>query len=147
MGSRQIVLVSTAGISVLNAGILWREAKTKRLFSQCIICHNVKMCQYRPSIYILFCSVRFTFFGEKGRSFIPIIRAYQKAFKIFNFFSPGMNPCIYPDSSGLGSQWGSADLQRKQLVAFKAPREHDLIFRKILSFSHLINIIKKDQLR
>jgi hypothetical protein len=35
MGSRQIVLVSTAEISVLNAGIFWREAKTKRLFSQC----------------------------------------------------------------------------------------------------------------
>jgi hypothetical protein len=35
MGSRQIVLVSTAGISVLYAGIFWREAKTKRLFSQC----------------------------------------------------------------------------------------------------------------
>jgi hypothetical protein len=35
MGSRQIVLVSTVGISVLNAGIFWREAKTKRLFSQC----------------------------------------------------------------------------------------------------------------
>jgi hypothetical protein len=30
------VLVSTAGISVLKAGIFWREAKTKRLFSQCI---------------------------------------------------------------------------------------------------------------
>jgi hypothetical protein len=37
MGSRQIVLVSTAGISVHNAGIFWREAKTKRLFSQCTI--------------------------------------------------------------------------------------------------------------
>ncbi len=36
MGSRQIVLVSTAGISVHNAGIFWREAKTKRLFSQCM---------------------------------------------------------------------------------------------------------------
>ncbi len=35
MGSRQIVLVSTAGISVRNTGIFWREAKTKRLFSQC----------------------------------------------------------------------------------------------------------------
>jgi hypothetical protein len=35
MGSRQIVLVYTAGISVLNAGIFWREAKTKRLFSHC----------------------------------------------------------------------------------------------------------------
>ncbi len=35
MGSRQIVLVSTAGISVLYAGIFWRQAKTKRLFSQC----------------------------------------------------------------------------------------------------------------
>jgi hypothetical protein len=37
MGSMQIVLVSTAGFSVLNTGIFWREAKTKRLFSQCII--------------------------------------------------------------------------------------------------------------
>ncbi len=36
MGSRQIVLVSTAGFSVLNTGIFWREAKTKRLFSQCM---------------------------------------------------------------------------------------------------------------
>ncbi len=35
MGSRQIVLVYTAGISVLDAGIFWREAKTERLFSQC----------------------------------------------------------------------------------------------------------------
>jgi hypothetical protein len=35
MGRRQIVLVSTAGFSVLNTGIFWREAKTKRLFSQC----------------------------------------------------------------------------------------------------------------
>jgi hypothetical protein len=35
MGSRQIVLVSTAGFSVLNTGIFWQEAKTKRLFSQC----------------------------------------------------------------------------------------------------------------
>jgi len=37
MDSRQIVLVSTAGFSVLNAGISWREAKTKRLFSQCTV--------------------------------------------------------------------------------------------------------------
>jgi hypothetical protein len=35
MGRRQIVLVSTAVFSVLNTGIFWREAKTKRLFSQC----------------------------------------------------------------------------------------------------------------
>jgi hypothetical protein len=35
MGGMQIVLVSTAGFSVLNTGIFWREAKTKRLFSQC----------------------------------------------------------------------------------------------------------------
>ena len=35
MGGRQIVLVSTAEFSVLNTGIFWREAKTKRLFSQC----------------------------------------------------------------------------------------------------------------
>ncbi len=31
MGSRQIVLVSTAGFSVLNTEIFWREAKTKVL--------------------------------------------------------------------------------------------------------------------
>jgi hypothetical protein len=36
MGGRQIVLVLTAGFSVLNTGIFWREAKTKRLFSQCL---------------------------------------------------------------------------------------------------------------
>jgi hypothetical protein len=41
MGSRQTVLVSTAGFSVLNTGIFWREAKTKRLFSQCIEPVNV----------------------------------------------------------------------------------------------------------
>jgi hypothetical protein len=32
MGSRQIVLVSTAGISVLNAGIFWRKLKQKGFF-------------------------------------------------------------------------------------------------------------------
>jgi hypothetical protein len=32
MGGRQIVLISAAGFSVLNTGIFWREAKTKRLF-------------------------------------------------------------------------------------------------------------------
>ncbi len=37
MGGRQIVLVSTTGFSVLNTGIFWREAKTKRLFSQCTL--------------------------------------------------------------------------------------------------------------
>jgi hypothetical protein len=36
-GGRQIVLVSPVGFSVLNTGIFWREAKTKRLFSQCIV--------------------------------------------------------------------------------------------------------------
>ncbi len=46
MGSRQIVLVSTAGISVLNAGIFWREAKKKRLFSQCDLheCQVLYIC-------------------------------------------------------------------------------------------------------
>ncbi len=43
MGSRQIVLVYTAGFSVLNTGIFWREAKTKRLFSQCT--HNRSYCK------------------------------------------------------------------------------------------------------
>jgi hypothetical protein len=33
MGSRQIVLTLTAGFSVLNMGIFWREAKTKRFLS------------------------------------------------------------------------------------------------------------------
>jgi hypothetical protein len=32
MGAMQIVLVSTAGFSVLNTGIFWREAKTKKAF-------------------------------------------------------------------------------------------------------------------
>jgi hypothetical protein len=44
MGSRQIVLVSTAGFSVLNTGIFWREAKTKRLFSQCILFQFIYVC-------------------------------------------------------------------------------------------------------
>jgi hypothetical protein len=35
MGGRKIVLVSTAGFSVLYTVIFWWEAKTKRLFSQC----------------------------------------------------------------------------------------------------------------
>jgi hypothetical protein len=33
MGSRQIVLVSTAGFSGLNTGIFWREAKKKAFFT------------------------------------------------------------------------------------------------------------------
>jgi hypothetical protein len=49
MGGRQIVLVSTAGFFFLNRGIFGREAKTKRLFSQCdeaivvihAICHEI----------------------------------------------------------------------------------------------------------
>ncbi len=41
MGSKQIVLVSTAGFSVLNTGIFWREAKTKRLFSQCSLYYYI----------------------------------------------------------------------------------------------------------
>jgi hypothetical protein len=48
MGSRQIVLVSTVGFSVLNVGIFWREAKTKRLFSQCGIVYS-----YLPFLKIL----------------------------------------------------------------------------------------------
>jgi hypothetical protein len=31
----KMVLVSTAGFSVLNTGIFWRETETKRLLSQC----------------------------------------------------------------------------------------------------------------
>jgi hypothetical protein len=52
MGSRQIVLVSTAGISVLNAGIFWREAKTKRLFSQCNVFHSIVEPHY-PCIFFV----------------------------------------------------------------------------------------------
>ncbi len=37
MGGRQIVLVSTSGFfSVLNKGIFWRDAKTKKVFLQCV---------------------------------------------------------------------------------------------------------------
>jgi hypothetical protein len=50
MGSRQIVLVSTAGFSVLNTGIFWREAKTKRLFSQCI---QLKLSHWQFSVFIM----------------------------------------------------------------------------------------------
>jgi hypothetical protein len=51
MGSRQIVLVSTAGFSVLNTGISWREAKTKRLFSQCdIIMQKVYLLRLNASL-------------------------------------------------------------------------------------------------
>jgi hypothetical protein len=39
-GQQEIVLVSTAGFSVLNTGIFWQEAKTKRLFSQCMWTHQ-----------------------------------------------------------------------------------------------------------
>jgi hypothetical protein len=48
MGSRQIVLVSTAGFSVLNTGIFWREAKTKRLFS-----HTERKGAYRTGAAVL----------------------------------------------------------------------------------------------
>jgi hypothetical protein len=34
MGGKQIVLVLTAGFSVLITGIFWWEAKTKGIFSQ-----------------------------------------------------------------------------------------------------------------
>jgi hypothetical protein len=44
MGGRQIVLVSTAGFSVLNTGVFWWEAKTKRPFSQCIAEANMCDC-------------------------------------------------------------------------------------------------------
>jgi hypothetical protein len=44
MGSRQIVLVSTAGFSVLNTEIFWREDKTKRFFSQCDVNVFVATC-------------------------------------------------------------------------------------------------------
>jgi hypothetical protein len=40
MGSSQIVLVSTAGISVLNAGIFWREAKKKGFFHSVVAISN-----------------------------------------------------------------------------------------------------------
>ncbi len=58
MGSRQIVLVSTAGISVLNAGIFWRESKTKKLFSQCSLCGVVMsrcstgLCSIDTFVYV-----------------------------------------------------------------------------------------------
>jgi hypothetical protein len=48
MGDRQIVLVSTAGFSVLNTGIFWRDAKTKRLFSQCML--PLDVCNFYSSL-------------------------------------------------------------------------------------------------
>jgi hypothetical protein len=61
MGSRQIVLVSTAGISVLNAGIFWREAKTKRLFSQCRFWSG---CSGECSVKVIFKSTIVRFFAS-----------------------------------------------------------------------------------
>jgi hypothetical protein len=52
MGSRQIVLVSTAGFSVLNTGIFWREAKTKRLFSQCRVYLSPPPAAWKCSVYL-----------------------------------------------------------------------------------------------
>ncbi len=53
MGSKHIVLVSTAGFSVLNTGILWREAKTKGFFrsvgmgeERCLCMDNYTLIQY-----------------------------------------------------------------------------------------------------
>jgi hypothetical protein len=48
MGCRQIVLLSTAGFSVLNMGIFWLEAKTKRLFSQCRLYVILKYVYIKP---------------------------------------------------------------------------------------------------
>jgi hypothetical protein len=50
MGGRQIVLVSTAGFSVLNTEIFWREAKTKRLFSQCRLAESIPWYRFLGSI-------------------------------------------------------------------------------------------------
>ncbi len=51
MGSRQIVLISTAGFSVLDTEIFWREAKTKRLFSQCRFDLNIFFLQvFQPVV-------------------------------------------------------------------------------------------------
>jgi hypothetical protein len=55
MGSRQIVLVATAGFSVLNTGIFGQEAKTKRLFSQCryeYIGHTLFCLEFALWIYL-----------------------------------------------------------------------------------------------
>ncbi len=71
MGSRQIVLVSTAGISVLNAGIFWRKAKTKRLFSQCI---------YRAK-YLVNCNRKFNQY--------TILLGPPGCAQVFPYLSPG----------------------------------------------------------
>jgi hypothetical protein len=47
MGGRQIVLVSTEEFSVLNTGIFWWEAKTKSLFSQCVVEGTLTVYQMR----------------------------------------------------------------------------------------------------
>jgi hypothetical protein len=56
MGSRQIVLVSTAGFSVLNTGIFWWEAKTKRLFSQCTLKGGDQVVTRDGTYYVGSCS-------------------------------------------------------------------------------------------
>jgi hypothetical protein len=41
----------SVGISVLNAGIFWREAKTKKLFSQCI--YPLSWCIYTTTLLVM----------------------------------------------------------------------------------------------
>jgi hypothetical protein len=78
MGSRKIVLVSTAGFSVLNTGIFWREAKTKRLFSQCG-CHMIHL--RGPTLRIGGGG------GAGGRGLAKKNKSYRRQFKSLKFLS------------------------------------------------------------
>jgi hypothetical protein len=86
MGSRQIVLVLTVGFSVLNTGIFWREAKTKRLFLQCSVLSyhgsqslwSISQWQSMPMLSVP-TEVKYMFFLAVTAQFsgIPSVRAVQ----------------------------------------------------------------------
>ncbi len=62
MGSKQIVLVSTAVFSVLNKLIFWREAKTKRLFFTVYKVNGLFQAPAQMSVIKLFLARNTTYF-------------------------------------------------------------------------------------
>ncbi len=67
MGSRQIVLVSTAGFSVLNTGIFWRKLKQKGFF------HSVVTVNTKEEISSDFCPNYAQEFGLRFPELITVI--------------------------------------------------------------------------
>jgi hypothetical protein len=70
MGSRQIVLVLTAGFSVIDTGIFWPEAKTKRLFSQCAYLELLSRYLHLVPVYFFLMLI---LFGISNCKWVPSI--------------------------------------------------------------------------